>query len=823
MPQIDQSIIRQRQGLKARKRYKGGKPDLRVSHSVKIADDFEHTKNVMDYFVESSWFQDQTTLASGNYRDIYILYDAYNTIIPEEQFHYVVNPLNSSRQDRASFPARIRPYSIIRPNIDLLFGEYDRRPFNYTVVVTSNDVVSKVEKEIHEAVVSSLEQQFINSLNQQGFPTGQQSQEAEMPADIKAKKQGNFKDARANRAQNVINRAKHELYLDQEWRRGFKDWVIAGEVYSYRGVRKKDMFYERVSPLDIDYDKSPDNEFVEDGSWACRRKYLSPSDINTMFWDELSEYEIDRIEEMDSTLPFTSTYHNTLFGNTYRTEEDLRRTKIPVYHVNFKYYTKVGILTFDDEFGVEQEIEVAENYKVDRSRGEKIEWFWIPETWHGWRLDLNYTDSVAGSHEGSVYLGMERVEEQRGLMNNMAYCKLNYNGMRYSDTHSRNISIVEMGVPYQVLHQILHYKMELTIAKSKGKIALLDINTIPNKEGWDEEKFFYYAEAMGFGLIDRSQLGTDKTWNQYQVLDMGLYDHIQNLIGVMEFVRNEWDELVGITRQRKGQTTASETATGVNTAKYQSAIISERAFSRFEEFLQRELAAIIDYSKFSNIASEKEPFYRDDMTIELLNVTAAEYMEAEYGIYVSNNSQDVEDLEMLRQLIPNLSSQNTDPTMLMEMIKARNVSKLKGILAETQAKEMEMAAASEDSAAKIEERKIEIQKEYKSIEFEFDNILQDNKYDREEDLQHIKGQYQLADTDSPGDLESLSPADAEKNLLERDKILQDSQSKRADRDVEREKIRKDSETKKYVSDNQLKIAKENKTQHELKAKSGGKG
>ena len=825
MPQVKQSIIKQRYGPQARKRWSGSKPDLRVSHRIKTTDDYEHTKNVIDYYVESSWFQDQTTVNSGNYRDMYILYDAYNTFIPEEYFHYVTNPLNSSRTDRATFPARIRPYSIIRPNVDLLFGEWDRRPFNYTVVTTSNDVMSRVESEIMRAVNSSLEQMFINELNNQGYPTGQQSQPAEPPAEIKKKKQQSFKDARAQRAQSVLERAKHELHLDQEWRRQLKDWIIVGEAYSYRGVRKKDLYYERVSPLDIDYDKQPDNEFVEDGAWACRRKYMHPTDIVTMFWEELQEYEIDQIEDMDSTLPFTSTYYNTLFGNTYRTEEDLRRTKIPMYHINWKYYTKVGILTYVDEFGMEQEIEVGENYKVDKSRGESVEWSWIPESWEGWRLDTNYAEQASGVDNGSIYLGIRRVEEERGLMNNMGYCKINYNGLRFSDTHSRNVSIVELGLPYQIMYQIMHYKLELTIAKSKGKIALMDINTIPNKEGWDEEKFFYYAEAMGFGLIDRNQIGTDKTWNQYQVLDMGLYEHIKNLIDVMEFVKQEWDELVGITRQRKGQTTASETATGVSTARYQSAIISERVFTRFEEFLQRELQAIVDYSKFSNIATEKEPFYRDDFTIELMNVTAEEYMESEYGVFVSNTSQDVEDLEMLRQLIPQVSTQNTSPDTLIEMLKSRNISKLKDVLAQKEASEMEAAAAQEENAAQLEARKQEIAKEYEAIKFEFENLLQNNEYDRKERIEHIKGQYNLADTDTPGDIQTLDPAAAEEALLKRDELVLKAQEGKEKVNIEREKIANDrkkaeldAKTKKYVSDNQLKVAKENKTQHELAAK-----
>jgi len=664
-------------------------------------------------------------------------------------------------------------------------------------------------------------------MNAQGFPTGMPSEEVPLPAEIKAKKRETFKDARATRAERVLKRTRNECYLDQEWRRLFKDWVIAGEMYSFRGVKNDDFVYERVSPLDMDYDKAPDLEYIEDGAWACRRKYILPSDVVTEFWKELKEYDIDQLESVDSTLPFSSTYYNTLFGNTYRTEEDLRRTKIIYYHVNWKYYKKIGILTYVDEMGMPQQMEVDENYRVEKSRDEVIEWYWITETWEGYRIDSGYDNSPYGTSTdiGSIYLGIRKVKEERSMINNMAYCKLNYNGMRFSDTHSRNISICELGIPYQVMYQIIHYKLEMTIAKSKGKIALLDINTIPKNKGWDEEKFFYYAEAMGFGLIDRNQVGVDKSWNQYQVLDLGLYEHIKNLIDIMEYIKSEWDQLIGITPQRKGQTSPSETATGANIAKYQSSIISERAFTRFEEFIQRELQAIIDYTKFVSRGTEKETFYRDDFTIDLLESTPEEYMEAEYGVYVSNTAKDLEDLNMLKQILPNIATQNTSPLAIIEMVMSRNISRLKEVLIEKEEKEIEAASNQEKGQEELEIRKQEIQKEYESIKFEFANLLQDNKYNREEDIEHIKGQYKLADTDSTGDIDVTSPVEIEKSLQKREELILKSREvtekiKNEQRKIEldSEKSKRENDSRKYAADMTLKVAKENQSKAELQSK-----
>jgi hypothetical protein len=124
----------------------------------------------------------------------------------------------------------------------------------------------------------------------------------------------------------------------------------------------------------------------------------------------------------------------------------------------------------------------------------------------------------------------------------------------------------------------------------------------------------------------------------------------------------------------------------------------------------------------------------------------------------------------------------------------------------------------------MEKRKIEMTKEYKAIEFEFENILQENKYNREEDLAHIKGQYALADTDQPGDLD-LSPLDVEKSMLDRDALMQKAQEGKEKIGVEREKIaaderksKRDTDAKKYAADKTLQVAKENKNQFDSPSK-----
>jgi hypothetical protein len=96
----------------------------------------------MNHFIGSCYFLDEVVNSYEKGRDLRILYLAYNLQLPDSYFHYVTNPLNSSNADYQNWPARLRQYSIIRPNITLLEGEYDKRPFSFTVKVNNSDAVT---------------------------------------------------------------------------------------------------------------------------------------------------------------------------------------------------------------------------------------------------------------------------------------------------------------------------------------------------------------------------------------------------------------------------------------------------------------------------------------------------------------------------------------------------------------------------------------------------------------------------------------------------------------------------------------------------------
>ena len=62
----------------------------------------------------------------------------------------------------------------------------------------------------------------------------------------------------------AVNYIMHSQEIHDKFQKAWSHFLIAGEVYTHRGVVNNEPFYEVLNPLDVDYDLDPDLEFVDD-------------------------------------------------------------------------------------------------------------------------------------------------------------------------------------------------------------------------------------------------------------------------------------------------------------------------------------------------------------------------------------------------------------------------------------------------------------------------------------------------------------------------------------------------------------------------------
>lgn len=747
----------------------GGRPLQVIPYSEKIKDDGKWFESNCDYIIARSKFR--SGMASGTTtRDLQTLYGVYNNKFPMGWFTHITDPLSAQDDKHKAFPAKIRPVTILRTNIDLLLAEYPRRPFIYQVNNLSdsgyNEFLEQQNKAVEQNVTAHfqkmLQLQLIDAglLSEDGQPTSEdaakQVQEEldnlQLPEDVKEAFFASYKDKIAIQGQTWLRRAIQEHELRQKFQKNFKHWLIVGEAYSYKTVRFDNLVYESVSPLDIDYIKSNDMDYIEDAEQVVRRRRMVLSDVVDIYYPDLKKQDVINLQQKAQlATPDSFLRHLQDFNQTQLTHGYLN-----VYHTTWKGKKEV-VFVVNTETG--EEYQVDEDYKIDPAT-EKI-------------TDRIYPNEIYECTKiGDLYVQKRPILFQRNAMNNFSTCKQPYNGRRFSDMESENIGPLELGIPFQIMYIIVTRTLELTIAKSKGKIFLIDQNAIPTDNGWTEEKFFYYAEALGYALVDRNKIGVDKSFNQYQVVDMSLFDSIKQLIELQQHFKQEWDDVLGINRQRKGQTYASDAVGNNERAAFQSTVITDMIFNNYEEFISRELQGILDLSKFTNISGVHKMWNDTELGNQVLEIEPTQYSNAELGVFVQSSSEALQILKALQNDAQAMLQNGAKPSTVLEVRRAQNIAELSAKLKkieELQAQADQANAKNEQDAQKMADERT---KEFAAYNSTLQTAFMNAEYDRKEDVKmlEIEGNlysFQAADEATPDGTPGI--IDIEKHRLEREK------------------------------------------------------
>jgi hypothetical protein len=635
------------------------------------------------------------------------LYDYYNGVIDQTDYRYVLKPYGKTRDN---FPSKMRNYPIIKPIIDLLLGEKSKRPLNYTVTVQNSDAITIKEQAKMDLMLKNFQQQFVNQMNATGEDTGVPSQEVELPQHISKMFESTYNDQRAIKGQQAINYIMQSQEINDKFQKAWFHFLISGEVYTHRGVRSNEPYYEVLNPLDVDYDMDPDLDFVEDGDWALVKKFVHASTIIDHYRDYLDDSQILRLENpenasMDSYLTVSSRADD---------REMYRERLIEVVNVYWKSRKQLGFMRYEDpDTGEIEEIEVQEGFKLPKElkeSGAELEFEWINQVWEGTRID------------GNIYVNMQPVENQRTSMDNPSKCKLPINGRKYSDLNSKNISLVSLGIPYQLNYNIYKYRLELSIAKSKDIIAQFDINMIPKK--WDMDKFMYYVEGTGIAWVDYNKEGIQLSPQHQSVLDMSIKT-IEQYIGLLESIMQEWEKISGVNRQRQGMVGSYEGKATSQQAIVQSSHITEDLFRKFSRLEQRDLQAMLDYSKEAWLAGKKGMYTMSDGTPEFFDLESLDHMESEYGIFLSDAGKDQDKLDTLKQLAQSMVQNGVPASTIAEMVDADSFSQIKEKIKGAEAQQQQLQQSQQEAEQQAQQQQAQL----KAQELENDNM--NNEKDRQ--------------------------------------------------------------------------------------------
>jgi hypothetical protein len=619
---------------------------------------------------KKQWFKDRagelkgqafsSSTFDGNvseYKRKKVNYDLYNNIINVQDFEYVCKPFGS---EAGELPASFTNKDIVSNRIKAIIGMEMKRPFSFTTLAVNEEATTRKEQarfdmikeytvsQIMQPIQTELEQKYqAESKGRELTPDEQkqiqeqmaQEMQAMTPPEVKKYMERKHQDPAEAMAHQIMQGIVQKEDIKRKFEKGWKHANLSGEeVYWVGQVRGKPSL-RVTNPIRFDFDKSPDNDFIEDGEWAVAEYRMTPSQVVGMFGDELSNTEIDTI--FNDAKGGAQVYDQEW---SFNEAENNAANTVSVYHATWKDLRRIGFLEYVDlKTGKIQETVVGEDYKINKDLGDiSVSWEWIPESYETYII------------QNDIYVRMRPIEGQHKDLNNLFECKLPYYGAPYDNLNSETTSLMDRMKVWQYYYNIIMYRVELLMASDKGKMMLMNINAIPKSAGIDIEKWLYYAEALKIGWVNPNEEGNkglDVT-NMAKEINMSLMSDIQKYIELADYVDNQCGKSVGITDAVIGQTQQRDAVGNTQSDRAASSTILEPYFDLHNHVKRNVLQAVVEQCKISYSDSQDEfiTYTLDDLSVQMLKVDAGLLDSSTFGIFVTNSSNAQEAVELVKQL-----------------------------------------------------------------------------------------------------------------------------------------------------------------------------
>ena len=777
--------------------------------------------NCIDYVIDAG-------LSFNNRADTELKLGILRGDMPNEFYKKTLNPYNSSNEKYTRFPATLRNLDIMSDVIRRYVSEYFKGVHEFVVGANNPDIVinknAKLKEKIGELAQQAFQQEFerqyqamIQQAQQQGQDPNTINPQQAMPdvdkfiADFNEK----YIDDESKQGQDILDYVRAMTQDNIIYLSAFFNFVSLGECYSYSDVRGNKLFKEHVPVLEA-FPIPNDKFFVEDHDMFARRMLMSYQQIIDMFDDMLTDKDKKFLElyygrassnngitQLNYTQMF-ETYPDICDKFTKGEREIFKKEPITihaennnlfeVWHVVWRGEAKRGILTYINELGLQTTRVVEEDYKFNPEAGDiNIEWVYEPQVYEGYRI---------GGRYNSIY----PIKARPVAFNRNG--KLPYNGIMEVLPMMGKFSIIKLITPYQVMRNIFAYHREMVIAKNKMLILLLPESLIASNS---EDKIYKMA-ADGVLLIDDSEDTNSLKMQQIRLLNANMGDYITQLTNLMEATKLEAREMVDMNMQRYGDIAQSAGAATTQEAISRSSMGMVILVQMFDEFRKADYNRDLDYCKLA-YAEGLDTSYWDELgKRRFISLDVNTFISSDYSTTVRNDSKELDKIQQLRQWAFS-AAQNGDLDMALAAISGDNVSQIKA----TVQKFMEIKRQHEEQMKQMEQmmKQEELQSKLQEIaaKGEQDRLTEELKYAYEMQLKYRDVDMSLlasnASDESARNRLAAITEDNKRNLeqqriqLDREKLMADTYSKAADREVKRHQI-----------DTQLKIAKTNKNKYD---------
>ena len=854
------AIIRYTKDATIRYAYLNIFPDQFKTEKEKM--DESWIKNTMDYFSNKAYAEYVKN------RDTFVKnYDLMKGILRMEDFYQEpeVRSFTDVLTSDLELPAYVKMYSIVTTPVNELVGEISKRPDTFRVKAFDDD--SKAEElqfktdTLQNYIISQAKQQILEKAAIEGVEVPEEQLE-QLTMDQVKDELDSYTSIAEKWANHILTCQKAEFNLKEKSEDAFRDLLIsAREFYHiYEDNSKLGFNIEVANPKNTWFLTTPDRKWISDPTGRAQGAYAAGT-VQVMELSEiieslpdltkeeidhlrssLQDYGLINVRESNLGNPDAIPGQDSVMYDTFDPlvlqtrmiiESEMKENNDGlkdflgltnnVSSFGYKYVVvrsywiskrKIGKLIYTDEMGNEQSLLVDENYKSGTiPTQQSLEWGWINEWYQGTKIgpDIYHIKPFK-------------------LLN---YCPII--GTTYEVKNTEAKSLVDLMKPFQVLYNVCMNQLYKLLEKEVGKVQLMSLRHIPIPKDGDAQDALdiWEMEARNRGVvfIDDSpeNLKAPSSFNQFTALDLTRTQEIQSRYTLAQQLKAECWELVGMSRQRMGDISASESATGTNAAMQQSYSQTEPLFIAHEYVMGQLYQAIIDAALY--VESSKPESTLSYITSEgesaFVQVNGSDLKFRDLKVFLTNRPEDQQMFNELRQLSQALIQNGGTLYDVVELYTTKSMRDMKKTFKDLRDRQI----AQQDQAQQLEQQKLQQQQEQaqaqmqQAIQMKQADQAHDD-YQKELDRQS-KEKIAIIQATGFGNVEAEDTnANAVPDVLEMSRLTQDQNKATKDYEAKMADIQsknKQASDKMSIEKEKLQVARENMANDLAVAKENAKG
>jgi|TARA_R110000822_G_scaffold63780_22_gene156688 hypothetical protein len=652
--------------------------------TAKQKKDDSWVKNTMDYFANQSYamyVRNRETFAKN--------YDLMKGILRREDFYQEpeVRSFTDQLVSDIDLPAYVKMYSIITTPVNELVGEISKRPDSFRVKAFDDESQAQELQfktdTLQKYVISKVKEQVVAKVAMTGQDISEEDIDKLTFEQVKDQLDS-YTSVAEKWANHVLTAQKADFNIKEKSEEAFRDLLItAREFYHiYEDNSKLGYNIEVTNPKNTWFLTTPDKKYTSDptgrkqGAYAAGTVQVMELSEIIEAVPELTKAEIDHLRTSLQDYGLINARESNLTNGvtpgidsiTYDTYDPLvLQTRMMIEsemkenddglrdflglasNVNafgYKYVVirsywvskkKIGKLIYMDDLGNEQSVLVDENYKSGMMPTEQsLEWGWINQWYQGIKIGPD------------IY----HVKPYKLL----DYCPII--GTVYEQKNTEAKSLVDLMKPFQVIYNVCMNQLYKLLEKEVGKVQLMSLRHIPVPKDGDAQDALdvWEMEARNRGVVfvddSPENLKAPSSFNQFTALDLTRTQEIQSRYTLAQQMKIECWELIGMSKQRMGNVSASETATGTNTAMQQSYSQTEPLFVAHEYVMGQLYQAIVDAALYTESSKPQSTlsYITNEGESAFVQVNGTDLSLRDIQVFLTNRPEDTQMFNELRQL-----------------------------------------------------------------------------------------------------------------------------------------------------------------------------